>query len=103
MMIKTSIIPCVLLFLVFNTVLMADDNLARTAKVAATSVYSSQYEAKFAVDGVIPGEASQGADLGHAWCVRGESARDTADFTLAWDEPVAVGQVVYFGRTSWFV
>ena len=103
-MIKIRMITlCFVLLQSFPFSLLADDNLARTARVSATSVYSGQYEAAFAVDGVIPGEASQGADLGRSWCIRGETARDTADFVMIWDEPVAIGQVVYFGRTSWFV
>ena len=102
-MVKTKIFPCVLLFLLLNIHAIADDNLASTAQVTATSEFNEQYEAKFAADGVIPDEASLTADLSHAWCVRGETAQDTADFVMTWDEPVEVGQIMYFGRTSWYL
>jgi|GEM_PF-243685 len=105
---RLKIVAGFLLLLIFSSTMItsattAEDNLARTAHVGTTSVFSDQYEAKFAVDGVIPGEGSQGNDLGHAWCVRGETAQDTADFTLSWERPVEVSQVIYFGRTSWFL
>ena len=44
-------------------------NLARSAKATATSEYSGQYTAQFAVDGKIP-EAGSQDDLSQAWCVR---------------------------------
>ena len=28
---------------------------------------------------------------------------DAADFTLTWDQPVEIAEVVYFGRTAWFM
>ncbi len=43
-------------------------NLARSAKATATSEFSGQYLAQFAVDGKIP-EAGSQEDLGQAWCV----------------------------------
>ncbi len=78
------------------------ENLALKAKVSASSEYSAQYLAKFAVDGIIP-ECLSRDDIGRAWAVRGETARDRATFTLTWDEPVTVAEVVYYGRTSWLV
>ena len=42
-------------------------NLARSAKATATSEFSGQYSAQFAVDGKIP-EAGSQDDLSQAWC-----------------------------------
>ena len=42
-------------------------NLARSAKATATSEFSGQYLAQFAVDGKIP-EAGSQDDLSQAWC-----------------------------------
>ena len=42
-------------------------NLARSAKASATSEFSWQYLAQFAVDGKIP-EAGSQDDLSQAWC-----------------------------------
>ncbi|MGL6195656.1 MAG: hypothetical protein ACRC2T_12640, partial [Thermoguttaceae bacterium] len=81
----------------------ANRNLAREAKVTASSEYSENYYAKFAVDGVIPDQGSGGADLGHSWCVQNETAKDNGEFTLSWPEPVEVAEIVYFGRTSFFI
>lgn len=78
------------------------ENLALKAKVSASSEYSAQYLAKFAVDGIIP-ECLSRDDIGRAWAVRGETARDHATFTLTWDDPVTVAEIVYYGRTSWLV
>ena len=44
-------------------------NLARFAKATATSEFSGQYLAQFAVDGKIP-EAGSPDDLSQTWCVR---------------------------------
>jgi hypothetical protein len=76
-------------------------NLALSARATATSQYSEQYRAQFAVDGKIPG-AGLHDDLGQAWCVQGETHRDGADLALEWPEAVTVAEIVYFGRTAWF-
>ena len=78
-------------------------NLALQARVSATSEYSSQYRAQYACDGVIPAEGSQSADLEKCWCVRKAKTGDSASFTLSWDNPVEVSEIVYWGRTSWFL
>ncbi len=78
------------------------ENLARTAKVSANSEYSSDYLARFAVDGRIPAAGSR-ADVGAAWCVRKATSGDQGELTLQWDRPVAVAQIVYWGRTAWFM
>ena len=77
-------------------------NLARTARVSASSEYSGQYLAALAVDGVIP-ELLSKDDIGRAWAVNGARAQGKGWFALAWDEPVAVSEIVYYGRTSWLI
>ncbi|MBM4087687.1 MAG: hypothetical protein FJ272_23090, partial [Planctomycetes bacterium] len=75
-------------------------NLARTAKVKASSEYDQRYQARFAVDGQIPAGDSK-ADVSKAWAVLGSEARHQARFMLEWDKPVKVGEIVYYGRTAW--
>ncbi|NOX56590.1 MAG: hypothetical protein GXP27_19535 [Planctomycetes bacterium] len=77
------------------------ENLASQAVVSATSEYSDQYLARFAVDGKIPAAGSR-ADQRAAWCVRRARSGDTAEFVLEWREPVRVGQIIYWGRTAFF-
>ncbi|MBI4582749.1 MAG: hypothetical protein HY717_01765 [Planctomycetes bacterium] len=77
------------------------ENLARKARVRATSEYSEHYLAKFAADGKVPDPGSR-ADLDQAWCVRGEAARDRAELVFEWDEAVPIAEVVYYARTAWF-
>ena len=80
----------------------AELNLALQATATATSEYSSQYLARFAIDGIIPQPGSQD-DLNRAWCVRGDTPyRTGAEFTLEWTNTVTVAEVVYWGRTAWF-
>jgi len=78
-------------------------NLARSATASATSEHNTSYLAKFATDGKIPPSGSSAADLKAAWCVLKAKTGDAADFTLAWDEPIELAEIVYFGRTSWFM
>ena len=94
---------CCLLSCHLSAALPAAENLAPRAAVSANSQYSNRYAPKWAVDGVVPEEASKGADLDHAWCVRKEKSGDSGWFRLEWKDPVTVAEVVYFGRTSWFV
>ena len=79
------------------------DNRARTAQAAATSEHNASYLAKFAVDGKLPPPGSTTQDLNAAWCVLKAKTGDAADFTLTWTEPVRVAEIVYFGRTAWFL
>ena len=79
------------------------ENLAPKALTSATSEYNAHYQAKFATDGKIPPAGSQGADLDAAWCVLKAQSGDRADFTFEWKEPVDVSQIVYFGRTAWYM
>ncbi len=74
-------------------------NLATKAKVSANSEYSNEYAAKWAIDGVVPAATSK-HDTSQAWCVRGSDTKCTGEFTLTWDKPVEVAEIVYFGRTG---
>ena len=74
-------------------------NLAVSARVSASSEYSDDYLAQFAVDGTIP-QALSGLDQRQAWAIKGHKARGKATFTLQWDEPVLVAEVIYYGRTA---
>ncbi len=75
------------------------ENLARTARVAASSVHSEPYAAAGACDGRIPAAGGKD-DAGAAWCAKGNRHPEGVEFSLAWDEPVLVAEIVYFGRTS---
>ena len=77
-------------------------NLARSARVSASSEYSDQYLGTFAVDGLIP-ELLSKDDTGRAWAVKGSEARGRGWFVLEWAEPVQVTEIIYYGRTSWLV
>jgi len=86
---------------ILATAAYADEpvNIAPLAKVSANSEYSDDYLARWAVDGKIPGPLSK-QDLSRAWCVRGADTKQTGEFTLQWEKPVEVAEVVYFGRTA---
>ena len=79
------------------------ENLARKALTSASSEHNGLYQAKFAVDGKIPPAGSQGTDRGAAWCVLKSKSGDRAQFTFEWRQPVEVAEIVYFGRTAWFM
>jgi len=78
-------------------------NLAPKATTSATSEHNELYLSKFAVDGKIPPAGSQAADRGTAWCVLKEKSGDHADFVFQWNQPTEVAEIVYFGRTAWFM
>jgi hypothetical protein len=79
------------------------ENLAADAQVTASSEYSEQYLAKFATDGKVPPAGSQAEDQGAAWCVHKATSGDRGEFVLRWEKPVEIGQLVYWGRTAWFM
>jgi hypothetical protein len=81
----------------------APENLAPKAMTWASSEHNGSYQAKFAVDGKIAPPGSQAADLSAAWCVLKSQSGDRADFTFEWQQPVEITEVVYFGRTAWFI
>ncbi len=95
--------PAVLLTSVRPVRAAAPENLARKAKTSATSEHNQSYLARFAVDGKIPPAGSQALDRGTAWCVLKAKSGDQAAFTFEWASPVEVSEIVYFGRTAWFV
>ena len=73
------------------------ENLALKAKASATSEHNDHYLAKFAIDGKIPAAGSGRADLDAAWCVLKAKSGDQAEFTLRWDRPIELGELVYWG------
>ena len=79
------------------------ENLARKARAWASSEHNEQYLARFATDGKIPAAGSTSADLAAAWCVLKAKSGDKAEFSLQWDRPVELAELVYWGRTTWFV
>ncbi len=70
--------------------LAGPENIAPKATVSATSEHSGNFTARRAVDGRLDGN----------WAVNGKEAGDQAEFTLQWDNPVFVAQIVYAGRTT---
>ena len=78
------------------------ENLAAKATVSATSEHNAHYLAKFACDGKVPAALGH-SDLDAAWCVRKDTSGDRAEFTLTWPQPVAVAEIVCFGRTAWML
>ena len=69
------------------------DNLARKAKVSASSEFSSKYRAEMATSGAVSSEFHQDSD----WAVKGTQ---TGRFTLQWNKPVEATQVIYFARVT---
>jgi len=79
------------------------ENLAAKAITSATSEHNKSYLSKFAIDGRVPPADSRSADLSAAWCVLKAKSGDKAEFTFEWSEPVEVTEVIYYGRTAWFM
>ncbi|MHB8971347.1 MAG: HzsA-related protein [Pirellulaceae bacterium] len=75
-------------------------NLALRATITASSVHNEQYLGKLVADGAIPNAMSH-ADIGLAWCARGNSHPQGVTLKFSWPEPVRIGELVYFGRTAW--
>ncbi len=100
-----SLVLIVLLCLLAGRITLAapPENLAPKATTWATSEHSEKYLSKFAVDGKIPPAGSSSADLSAAWCVFKPVSGDRADFTFEWPEPTEVEEIIYFGRTAWFM
>ena len=100
---RTDCVAAVLLALGAGGARAAEpENLARRAQVSASSTYSADYQAAFAVDGVVPDDEGRD-DARRAWCVQGATAQGRGTFTLEWPEPVQVAEVVYCGRTGWTI
>ncbi|MHB0998399.1 MAG: HzsA-related protein [Armatimonadota bacterium] len=77
------------------------ENLAPKARITASAEFNESYLARNVADGIIPLPMS-GDDLGKSWCVPGV-ANPSADMTFEWNTPVTVAEVVYYGRTSFFM
>ena len=77
------------------------ENLARRAKATASSEYSQRYLARFAIDGKLPSSGGS-SDPEQAWCVNGGVSRNGSQFTLEWDEPVMVAEILYYARTAFY-
>ena len=75
------------------------ENLALKAKATVSSSYSNAYLAKFACDGKIPAAGCKN-DLSQAWVARGNNHPKGVTFRLEWDNPVAIAEIVYYGRTG---
>ncbi len=63
------------------------ENLAPLATITASSVHNEQYLGKLVADGAIPNAMSH-ADIGRAWCARGNSHPQGVTLTFRWPEPV---------------
>jgi len=74
-------------------------NIAQQAKASASSELKKATAAGFAIDGRVPDKASH-ADDNAAWAASG-MAPTPVTFTLTWDKPVRIAEVVYCGRTAW--
>lgn len=81
----------------------AAENLARKAQASATSEYGPAYQAKWAIDGRVAAAGSQEADINAAWCVLKARSGDKAEFTLRWQKPVDLAELVYWGRTTFHI
>ncbi len=77
----------------------AAENLAPQARIEASSVHSDQYLGQFVADGNVPG-AMSGADVGKAWCAKGNQHPHGVQLTFTWPAPVQIAELVYFGRTA---
>ncbi|SVD65946.1 uncharacterized protein METZ01_LOCUS418800, partial [marine metagenome] len=88
----------------------APKNLARDAKISATSERTEQ---KLVATSVADGRiAPQGSGMleflpedkpAQSWAVNGEEAKGKGELRFQWKQPVEVDQIVYFGRTPWLV
>ncbi|MGM0490970.1 MAG: hypothetical protein ACQESR_29955 [Planctomycetota bacterium] len=76
------------------------ENIAREATISATSEHSADYVARHVADGRIPAPMSH-ADVGKAWCVKGNNHPDGVRLTFTWSAPVRIAELAYHGRTAW--
>lgn len=76
------------------------ENLALKAAVTASSEFDAGYRAARVADGLVP-LVDSGEDRDQAWAVDGATHQDGAELTFEWAEPVAVAELVYYGRTAW--
>ena len=74
------------------------ENLAVKARARTSMRYGGNYSACYAVEGSVPQLESK-FDERLAWCVKGSEGKFGV-FTLTWEKPVEIAEVVYFGRTA---
>jgi hypothetical protein len=77
-------------------------NLATIARISANSFYSVDYAPENVANGQLPAEFGRD-DAKRAWCVDGRTHRSGAELRFAWETPVPLDTVVYYGRTAWFL
>ncbi len=75
------------------------ENLARKAKVTATSEYGNSCLARFVADGIIP-EARMQNSAGKEWAVKGNNHPNGVELTMSWAAPVDIAEIVYYGRSA---
>jgi hypothetical protein len=93
-------LPAVLILVSFALAAeQSSENLARTAAISASSEFSGDYVARHVADGHIPG-AQSGADVGKAWCAKGNHHPGGVTLTFAFPDAVEIAEAVYFGRTA---
>ncbi len=77
-------------------------DLARSARITACCHHSPDYRPERVADGLVPAPGGRN-DLRSAWCVDGANNREDGWLRFEWDEPVRVGELVYYGRTAWML
>ena len=77
----------------------AIQNLAAKAKIAASGVFSLDYDPKYLADEKIPQKDCHD-DVRQAWCLP-QTVANGATLTFEWPGPVTIAEVVYWGRTAW--
>lgn len=95
-----GIVASILMFVPSTASNANPENLALKATATATSEYSQAYRAKYACDGKIPQPLFR-QDLNQAWVVKGNRHPQGVSFTLSWQQPVTIAELVYYGRTGW--
>lgn len=75
-------------------------NLARQAKIAASSEQAGAGAAVNVADGRISAVGSGLGEMG-SWAVIGDKAKGQAEIHFSWEQPTTVAEVVYFGRCAY--
>ena len=73
----------------------AIQNLAAKAKIAASGVFSLEYDPKYLADEKIPQKDCHD-DVRQAWCLP-QTVANGATLTFEWPGPVTIAEVVYWG------
>ena len=75
------------------------ENLARKAKLTASSEYSAAYAARFAADGTIA-KAGAATSAKMDWAAKGNDHPDGVVLTMSWPKAITIAEIVYYGRTA---